>query len=148
MISNVFHFLCSKTVVLICLEVQLKGKTKRKNIHIIFLVMVLLMMSDVRSKSARPSCSSPFVSLSPPPQNIPSLRPRTLPPPPPPPFPPPLPSPPPPPTHTARPSPLCWTGLAFRPRTRQRMEFSNLSLAEFTPELLDTHIRTRSMDAC
>ena len=42
------------------------------------------MMSDVRSKSARPSCSSPFVSLSPPPQNIPSLRPRTLPPPPPP----------------------------------------------------------------
>lgn len=77
--------------------------------------MVLLMMSDVRSESARLSCSSPFVSLSPPPQNIPSLRPRTL------------------------PSPLCWTDPAFRPRTRQRMEFSNLSLAEFTPELLDTH---------
>lgn len=46
--------------------------------------MVLLMMSDVRSESARLSCSSPFVSLSPPPQNIPSLRPRTLPSPPPP----------------------------------------------------------------
>lgn len=46
--------------------------------------MVLLMMSDVRSESARLSCSSPFVSLSPPPQNIPSLRPHTLPSPPPP----------------------------------------------------------------